>query len=166
MVFEPPSWVPKLPFGKWELPFRLRRTTTPSDNLPDPPDSIPIAEFMTTDKYARYPLAKSRNPFTCGLTGKTFGWNSVIERRDFLAQAIGKRLGWLPNEETEWDKVACIFSVNTVKITARCLVLPAIKIADIFDDRLITVGGGPSVRPFERGGRVLWISVSQAYIPI
>lgn len=97
-----------------------------SDDLPDPPDSIPIAEFMTTDKYSRYPLAKSRNPFTCGLTGKTFGWNAFIERKDFLARAIGKRLGWLPNEETEWDKVACIFSVNTVKITARCPVLPAI----------------------------------------
>lgn len=94
MVFEPPSWVPKLPF--------------------DPPDSIPIAEFMTSDKYARYPLAKSRNPFTCGLTGKTFDWNSFIERQNFLARAIGKRLGWLPNEETEWDKVACIFSVNTI----------------------------------------------------
>lgn len=127
MVFEPPSWVPKLPFGKWETALNLGRRDDkdkPSDGLPDPPDSIPIGEFMTTDKYARYPLAKSRNPFTCGLTGKTFGWNSVIERQDLLARAIGKRLGWLANEETEWDKVACIFSVNTVKITTRRLVLP------------------------------------------
>lgn len=122
MVFEPPSWVPKLAFGKWASPSKPRKQHNDnlSDALPDPPDSIPIAEFMTTEKYARYPLAKSRNPFTCGLTGKTYDWKSFIERQDCLARAIGKRLGWLPNEETEWDKVACIFSVNTVKLVARC----------------------------------------------
>lgn len=70
---------------------------------------------MTTEKYGRYPIAKSRNPFTCGLTGKTFTLNESIERRESLARAIGKRLGWLPNEETEWDKVACMFSFNTVR---------------------------------------------------
>lgn len=101
---------------------------------------------MTTDKYARYPLAKSRNPFTCGLTGKTFDWNSVIERRDFLAQAIGKRLGWLPNEETEWDKVACIFSVNTVILLPAVLCYPT-NIADILNNRLTTVGGSPPFPP-------------------
>lgn len=99
---------------------RAEENDSLSDDLPDPPDSIPIAEFMTTDKYARHPLAKSRNPFTCGLTGKTYDWNTFIERQGFLARGIGKRLGWLPNEETEWDKVACIFSVNTVRFPARC----------------------------------------------
>lgn len=70
---------------------------------------------MTTDKYGRCPIARSRNPFTCGLTGKTFTVPELNERRDSLARAIGKRLGWSPNEETEWDKVACMFSFNTVR---------------------------------------------------
>lgn len=70
---------------------------------------------MTSPHYGRYPVAKSRNPFTCGLTGKTFSHAQWNERRESLARAVGKRLGWLPNEETEWDKVACMFSFNTVR---------------------------------------------------
>lgn len=69
---------------------------------------------MTNPKHGRHPLEKSRNPFTCGLTGKTFTVTQASSRREALARAIGKRLGWLPNDETEWDKVACIFSFNTV----------------------------------------------------
>lgn len=91
------------------------RSNPASDPLADPPDSIPISEFMTTEKYGRHPIAKSRNPFTCGLTGKTYTLGETIERREQLARSIGKRLGWLPNEETEWDKVACMFSFNTVR---------------------------------------------------
>lgn len=71
---------------------------------------------MTNPSYAQQPVAKSRNPFTCGLTGKTFSLAEATVRRESLARAIGKRLGWLPNEETEWDKVACMFSFNTVRI--------------------------------------------------
>lgn len=69
---------------------------------------------MTSPQYGRFPLEKSRNPFTCGLTGKTYSYDEFNSRRDALARSIGKRLGWQPNEETEWDKVACIFSFNTV----------------------------------------------------
>ena len=80
----------------------------------DPPDSIPIAEFMSNEKYGRHPIAKSRNPFTCGLTGKTFTVRESIERREHLARAISKRMGWFPNEGTPWDKVIAVFSFNTV----------------------------------------------------
>lgn len=80
----------------------------------DPPDNITIADFMSSDKYGRYPIAKSRNPFTCGLSGKTFTITEWIERREDLARAIAKRMGWHPNEETSWEKVAGMFSFNTV----------------------------------------------------
>ncbi|KAJ4386559.1 hypothetical protein N0V93_009457 [Gnomoniopsis smithogilvyi] len=94
MVFHPPAWVPKLPF--------------------DPPDSITIADFITKPAHGRHPIDKSRNPFTCGITGKTFTLAQFSSRYDSLARAVGKRLEWQVNEETEWDKVACIFSFNTI----------------------------------------------------
>ena len=94
MVFTPPAWVPKLPF--------------------DPPDSIPISEFMLSEKYGRHPLRKSRPPFTCGLTGAEYSAVEVCERVEQLATALSKELQWAPNEGTEWEKVAGIFSVNTV----------------------------------------------------
>lgn len=89
------------------------------DSRPDPPDSIRISEFVNSPNYGRHPLDKSRNPFTCGLTGKTYTYSQAIQRQDALARAISKRLGWLPNEETEWDKVACIFSLNSVRTRAQ-----------------------------------------------
>lgn len=89
-----------------------------TDQLPDPPDHITIADFLTTPNHGRHPVAESRNPFTCGLTGKTFTLGEANDRRESLARALGKRLGWLPNEETEWDKVACMFSFNTVRMHA------------------------------------------------
>ncbi|OAA61629.1 phenylacetyl-ligase [Niveomyces insectorum RCEF 264] len=93
MVFYPPAWVPKLPM--------------------DIPDSVPLEQFMIGEEYGRYPLAKSRNPYTCGLTGKSYSWAEMTERTDGLARAIGKRFGWQPNEGTPWDKVMAVFSYNT-----------------------------------------------------
>ncbi|KAI4267648.1 MAG: hypothetical protein L6R38_008154 [Xanthoria sp. 2 TBL-2021] len=94
MVFTSPQWVPKLPF--------------------DPPDSVPISEFMLNEQYGRRPLAQSRPPFTCGLTGLEYSAHQVKDRVDNLAKALSKELGWKPNQGTEWDKVAGIFSVNTI----------------------------------------------------
>lgn len=101
-----------------------------TDSRPDPPDSIRISDFVFSPNYGRYPLEKSRNPFTCGLTGKTYNYSQAIQRQECLARAISKRLGWLPNEETEWDKVACIFSFNSVR-APHTLVLVAVP----YDDR-------------------------------
>jgi len=95
MVFYPPAWVPKLPF--------------------DPPDSIPISEFMLNEKYGRHPLSRSKPPFTCGLTGAEYSAVEVRERVDQLARALSEELSWKPNQGTEWDKVAGVFSVNTVR---------------------------------------------------
>ena len=94
MVFLPPPHLPKLPF--------------------DPPDSIPICEFMLNEKYGRYPHAKALAPYTCGLTGKEYSSSEVKDRVDKLARALSKELGFEPNEGTEWDKAVGIFSVNTV----------------------------------------------------
>lgn len=94
MGFTPPSWVPRLPF--------------------DPPDTIPISQFMLDDKYGRCPLKESRNPFTCGLSGKTYTALEMVDRVDYLARALSKEFGWQPNSGTEWDKVIGIFALNTV----------------------------------------------------
>jgi hypothetical protein len=94
MVFTSPKWVPKLPI--------------------DPPDSIPIAEFMKNEKYGRLPIAKSRHPFTCGITKRSYSAPQLFERSEFVARALAKRLQWQPNEGTPWDKVLAIFSLNTV----------------------------------------------------
>jgi hypothetical protein len=82
--------------------------------LADPPDSISLHEFMTSEAYGRLPVAKSRNPFTCGITGRTYSVPESHQRADFLARALAKRLDFSPNEGVEWDKVVSIFSVNTV----------------------------------------------------
>ncbi|OIW31188.1 acetyl-CoA synthetase-like protein [Coniochaeta ligniaria NRRL 30616] len=94
MVFVPPSWVPKLPF--------------------DPPDSIPIGEFMSNEAYGRYPISKSRNPFTCGITGKTYSTTEAFQRRECIAKALSKIMGWTPNEGTPWEKVIGVFSFNNI----------------------------------------------------
>ncbi|RTE69225.1 hypothetical protein BHE90_016397 [Fusarium euwallaceae] len=93
MVFSPPSWVPELPM--------------------DPPDSISIAEFMSNDDYGRYPLGKARAPFVCGLTGKSYTAAETVERENYLARAIGKRLGFT-HEGSEWNRVVTLFSLNTI----------------------------------------------------
>ncbi|KAL9626705.1 MAG: hypothetical protein Q9204_007101 [Flavoplaca sp. TL-2023a] len=94
MVFTNPQWVPKLPF--------------------EPPDSVPISEFMLNELYGRRPLTDSRPPFTCGLTGHEYSAHEVKDRVYKLAKALSEELGWKPNQGTEWDKVAGIFSVNTI----------------------------------------------------
>ncbi|GAP87205.1 putative AMP-binding enzyme [Rosellinia necatrix] len=94
MVFTPPDWVPQLPF--------------------DPPDSIPLHEFIGNERYGRLPFSRSQNPFTCGLTGKTYTHAEMRERQELLARSLSKRMGWRPNEDTAWDKVVGLFSLNTI----------------------------------------------------
>jgi hypothetical protein len=73
---------------------------------------------MLDDAYGRRPVKTSRNPFTCGISGKTYSAQEMVDRTDRLARALSKELGWLPNQGTEWDKVAGIFALNTVR---KCL---------------------------------------------
>ncbi|TVY53909.1 Acyl-CoA ligase easD [Lachnellula cervina] len=92
MVFTPPSWVPK-----------LRGAYT-----------APKLEFMLDEKHGRQPLKSSRNPFTCGLSGRTYTAAEQVDRVELLARSLSKVLGWQPNKGTEWDKVIGIFALNTV----------------------------------------------------
>ncbi|KAK2001108.1 AMP-binding enzyme [Colletotrichum falcatum] len=94
MVFTSPKWVPQLPI--------------------DPPDSITIAEFMSNEQYGRYPLVDAKNPYTCGLSGKSYTASEVKQRTDLLARALSKKLDFAPNEGTEWEKVVALFSLNTI----------------------------------------------------
>ena len=96
MVFTSPAWVPKLPF--------------------EPPDSIPICDFMLNEKYGRHPISRSKAPFTCGLTGDGYSTAEVRKRVDSLARSLSKELNISPNRGTEWDKVIGVFSVNTVNL--------------------------------------------------
>ncbi|KAH7253448.1 hypothetical protein NW759_007219 [Fusarium solani] len=94
MVFTSPEWVPQLSI--------------------DPPDSISLHDFMATENFGRLPFSQSRNPFTCGLTGKTYSASEAGQRADFLARAIARKLDFSPNEGVEWDKVVAIFSLNAI----------------------------------------------------
>lgn len=78
------------------------------------PDDIPISEFMLNEKYGRVAHAHSRDPYTCGQTGKTYSSREVVDRVDHIARALAKEFGWLPNQGTEFDKTLAVFSVNTV----------------------------------------------------
>lgn len=97
----------------------------------DPPDNIPISEFMLNEKYGRHPFAQSRQPFTCGIAGGGYSALEVRDRVENLAKALTKELAWDPSSGSEWDKVIAIFSLNTVRIglgrvleeTTKCLQL-------------------------------------------
>lgn len=99
MPFTSPSYIHKLPF--------------------DPPDSIPIHEFLfnNRDKYGRYPVADSRPPFTCGITGKSYSAAEVKNRIEWLSAALASELGFEVNGGSEFGKVIGLFSVNTVCIS-------------------------------------------------
>lgn len=94
MVFTAPQWVSKLPF--------------------DPPDSIPICDFVFDEKYGRQSLNKALDPFLCGITTKSYSAVEVRDRVELLARGLAKETGWNPNKGSEWDKVVGIFAVNTV----------------------------------------------------
>ena len=94
MVFLPPSWMPE---------------------LPNPPDSVPISQFMLDEKHGRHPFKLSRAPFTCGLSGIEYSWEQIRERVHALSSVLSEELGFKPNHGSEFDKVVCIFSVNTVR---------------------------------------------------
>jgi hypothetical protein len=80
----------------------------------DPPDSVPLHECIGDERYGRLPFNKSQNPFTCGLTGRTYTHVEMRERHELLARSLSKRMGWQPNEDTPWDKVVGLYSLNTV----------------------------------------------------
>ena len=90
--------------------------------LPLIPDDLAICDFMLDEGHGRAPFAKSQNPYTCGLSGKSYSWTEVKDRVDYLSRALAKEFNWHPNRGSEWDKVAACFLLNTVRpFPAGCL---------------------------------------------
>ena len=71
---------------------------------------------MFNEENGRQALDKSRNPYTCGISGRTFTASEIKDRVECLARGLKKELGWEVNrgQGSEWEKVAGIFSLNTV----------------------------------------------------
>lgn len=69
---------------------------------------------MLDDKHGRVPNKHSKNPFTCGISGRTYTALEMVDRVESLAKGLAKEFGWSPNQGTEWDKVVGIFALNTV----------------------------------------------------
>jgi hypothetical protein len=71
---------------------------------------------MFDEKYGRRPINESQNPYTCGISGRTFTTNEIKDRVEYLARSLKKEFGWEINGKKggEWEKVAGIFSLNTV----------------------------------------------------
>ncbi|KAJ5908359.1 Acyl-CoA ligase inpC [Penicillium taxi] len=78
------------------------------------PDDVPICEFMLNERYGRVPHHDSKDPYTCGLSGKSYSSQEVVNRVEEIARGLAKEFGWAPNDGTEWDKCVAVFSVNTI----------------------------------------------------
>ncbi|KAJ5536207.1 Acyl-CoA ligase inpC [Penicillium frequentans] len=78
------------------------------------PDHIPISEFMLNEQHGRVAHGKSNDPYTCGITGKTYTSRQVVDRVDQIAKGLSKEFGWDPNQGTEWEKTLAVFSLNTI----------------------------------------------------
>ena len=78
------------------------------------PDTVPICDFMLDEKHGRLPIAKSKEAYTCGLTGKSVSAQQQKDDVDKLSRALAKEFGWEVNEGSEYDKVAGVFALNTV----------------------------------------------------
>lgn len=84
-------------------------------NHPAPPTAVaPIHDFVLDDRFGRRPLAQSRDPVICGLTGKSYSPSVFRFRIDHLARGLCLELGWSPNSGSEWDKTIAHFSVNAI----------------------------------------------------
>lgn len=96
------------------------------EKMPSRPDDITISEFVLNPKYGRPIPEKSNDPYVCGITGKSYGVNQVVERVELAARALKKILnvddinkGGSANGFSEWEKVVGVFSVNCVSIITR-----------------------------------------------
>lgn len=90
---------------------------------PEPPDNIPIPEFINNQAYGRCPLDRSKNPFTCSKTGKSYDAREVAKREDYLARGLRKHLTPEELAGSEWNRVVTIFSYNCVSSVSALLPL-------------------------------------------
>ena len=125
MVFTSPEWCIDLPVA--------------------PPDSIPICDFILNETYGRHALDDSKPPYTCGLSGKEYSALQVKDRVENLAKAIGKDLGWTPNQGNEWEKVVGVYSLNTVREDGTHVYMMEDRYTMVFGVYMLGVYGGISL---------------------
>lgn len=129
MVFTTPPSIPPLPYGASSMfaarlavqhplssppPSSLHTLPEHTDTVSDPPEDLSLPDFMYDEQF-RVQKSDKAHTFTCGLTGKSVKSADARARVDAIARALSKRTGWLPQqEETEWEKIACIYSINAV----------------------------------------------------
>ncbi|KAF3902814.1 hypothetical protein AA313_de0205694 [Arthrobotrys entomopaga] len=113
IVYEAPSWVPKL---------RTR------------PDNIPVGDFVLDPAYGRAALANSNPPFVCGLTGRSYSITETVERVGHAARSIKRILkvddiskGSAQDGFSEWEKVVGVFSINCVDYVPLCYAVQRIN---------------------------------------
>lgn len=94
MVFESPSWVPKIPFTL--------------------PDAIPVGDFILSGNRSLPAEVDVKPPFICALSGELYTTQEVQYRIESLARSLCKELGWTPNTLSPWDKIVGVISLNTV----------------------------------------------------
>ena len=85
--------------------------------MTDIPDTVPLPDFLLDNKYRSVPHEQAKNPFTCGLSGKTYTSLEWKDRVGWLARALHQELGFQVNQGTEWEKVIGIYTLNTVRYT-------------------------------------------------
>lgn len=96
-------------------PHTLPRESS-TDPVSDPPEDISLPDFIYDAQY-RVQKSDKTNTFTCGLTGRSVKSSEAKDRVEAIAKALSKRTGWVPQqEETEWEKIACIYSINAVSL--------------------------------------------------
>lgn len=92
----------------------VARCRDPLTPVSDPPEDISLPDFIYNEQY-RVQKSDKVNSFTCGLTGKSIKASEAQARVEAIAKALSKRIGWVSQqEETEWEKIACIYSINAV----------------------------------------------------
>ncbi|KAK0701266.1 hypothetical protein B0H67DRAFT_595721 [Lasiosphaeris hirsuta] len=94
MVFSSPDWVPDIP---WEIP-----------------DSIPLSQFVLEGVKSASHQEATEALIVDGLSGKSYSRSDLHERVEWLAGGLSKELGWSTNKGSPWDKVAAIYSLNTI----------------------------------------------------
>lgn len=154
MVFTSPPSLPKLPYSTSLLSWLARSTRYPcpvaedsTDPPPvsDPPEDTSLPDFMYNEEYRIHKSDKA-NSFVCGLTGKAVSANEAKDRVESIASGLSKRLGWSPQqEETEWEKIACIYSINAVSVWY--LLFPEAHLAEERNSGRLHLGGSRSATP-------------------
>ncbi|KFY06560.1 hypothetical protein V492_07953 [Pseudogymnoascus sp. VKM F-4246] len=94
--------------------------TTPASSpaLSEIPDTVALPDFVLDNKHRSVPHEQARNPFTCGLSGKTYTSLELKDRIGCLARALHQELGFQVNQGTEWEKVVGIYTLNTIDTLA------------------------------------------------